>query len=39
MKNKILTTSLAVAFGLSINAAAQSSAAQQGAPTVKTGSK
>jgi hypothetical protein len=37
MKNKILITSLAVAFGLSINAAAQSSAAQQGAPTVKTG--
>jgi hypothetical protein len=38
MKNTILITSLAAAFGLSINAAAQSSAAQQGAPTVKTGS-
>jgi hypothetical protein len=38
MKNTILIASLAVAFGLSINAAAQSQASQQGAPTVKTGS-
>jgi hypothetical protein len=38
MKNTILITSLAVAFGLPTNVAAQSSAAQQGAPTVKTGS-
>src|SRR4029077_11752338 len=38
MKNTILITSLAVAFGLTTNVAAQSSAAQQGAPTVKTGS-
>jgi hypothetical protein len=38
MKSTILITSLAAAFGLSINAAAQSSAAQQGAPTVKRGS-
>jgi hypothetical protein len=38
MKNTILITGLAAAFGLSINAAAKSSAAQQGAPTVKTGS-
>jgi hypothetical protein len=38
MKNTILITSLAVAFSLPTNVAAQSSAAQQGAPTVKTGS-
>jgi len=38
MKNTILIASLAVAFGVSMNAAAQSQAAQQGAPTVKTGS-
>ena len=37
MKNMILITGLAVALGLSTNAAAQSTAAQQGAPTVKTG--
>jgi hypothetical protein len=37
MKNKILIASLVVAFGLSMNAAAQTSPAQQGAPTVKTG--
>ena len=37
MKNMILITGLAVAFGFSTNAAAQSTAAQQGAPTVKTG--
>jgi hypothetical protein len=37
MKNKILFASLAVAFGLSMNVAAQTSPAQQGAPTVKTG--
>jgi len=38
MKHTILITGLTVALGLSMNAAAQSSAAQQGAPTVKTGS-
>jgi hypothetical protein len=38
MKNTILITGLAVAFGLGMNVAAQSSAAQQGAPNVKTGS-
>jgi hypothetical protein len=38
MKNTILITGLAVAFGLSMNVAAQSPAAQHGAPTVKTGS-
>jgi hypothetical protein len=38
MKNTILITGLAVAFGLSMNATAQSPAAQHGAPTVKTGS-
>lgn len=38
MKKTILITGLAAAFGLSMNAAAQSAAAQQGAPTVKTGS-
>jgi hypothetical protein len=37
MKNKILFAGLAVAFGLTINAAAQTTPAQQGAPTVKTG--
>jgi hypothetical protein len=37
MKNMILITGLAVALGLGTNAAAQSTAAQQGAPTVKTG--
>jgi hypothetical protein len=37
MKNMILITGLAVALGLSTNAATQSTAAQQGAPTVKTG--
>jgi hypothetical protein len=37
MKNMILITGLAVALGLSADAAAQSTAAQQGAPTVKTG--
>ena len=37
MKNMMLITGLAVALGLSTNAAAQSTAAQQGAPTVKTG--
>ena len=35
---KILILVLAAAFGLSMNAGAQSPAAQQGAPTVKTGS-
>lgn len=38
MKNKILLAGLAVAFGVSMNAAAQTTPAQQGAPTVKTGS-
>ncbi len=38
MKNTILITGFAVAFGFAMSAAAQSSAAQQGAPTVKTGS-
>jgi hypothetical protein len=38
MKKTILITGFVVAFGLSINASAQSPAAQQGAPTVKTGS-
>ena len=38
MKNMIVITGLAVAFGLSVNVAARSPAAQQGAPTVKTGS-
>jgi hypothetical protein len=38
MKKKMLFAGLAVAFGLSTNAAAQTPAAQQGAPTVKTGS-
>ena len=38
MKHTILITGLAVAFGLSMNVAAQTSPAQQGAPTVKTGS-
>jgi hypothetical protein len=38
MKNTILITGLAVTFGFSMNATAQSPAAQQGAPTVKTGS-
>jgi hypothetical protein len=37
MKNTILITGLVVAFSFSMNASAQSSAAQQGAPTVKTG--
>ena len=37
MKNVILIAGLAVALGLGTNAAAQSTAAQQGAPTVKTG--
>jgi hypothetical protein len=37
MKNMMLISCLAIALGLSTNAAAQSSAAQQGAPTVKTG--
>ena len=38
MKNTILITALVVTFGFSTNTSAQSSAAQQGAPTVKTGS-
>jgi hypothetical protein len=38
MKSTILITGFVVAFGLSINASAQSPSAQQGAPTVKTGS-
>ena len=38
MKNTILITGLVVAFGFSTTASAQSPAAQQGAPTVKTGS-
>jgi hypothetical protein len=38
MKNTILITGLAVAFGLCTDVAAQTTAAQQGAPTVKTGS-
>jgi hypothetical protein len=38
MKITILITGFVVAFGLSINASAQSPSAQQGAPTVKTGS-
>ena len=38
MNHMILITGLAVALGLSTNAAAQSTVAQQGAPTVKTGS-
>jgi hypothetical protein len=38
MKKKMLFAGLAVAFGLSFSAAAQTPAAQQGAPTVKTGS-
>ncbi len=38
MKNTILIAALVVAFGFSMNAFAQSSPAQQGAPTVKTGS-
>lgn len=38
MKSIILVTGLVVALGLGTNAAAQSTAAQQGAPTVKTGS-
>ena len=38
MKNTILITGLVVAFGLGMNTAAQSPAAQQGAPPVKTGS-
>ncbi len=38
MKHSILITGLAIAFGLGTNAVAQSSAAQQNAPTVKTGS-
>jgi len=37
MKNKILFAGLVVAFSLNVNAAAQTTAAQQGAPTVKTG--
>jgi hypothetical protein len=37
MKNMIVITGLAVALGLSTNATAQSTAAKQGAPTVKTG--
>jgi hypothetical protein len=38
MKTTILVAALAITFSLASNAAAQSSAAQQGAPTVKTGS-
>jgi hypothetical protein len=38
MKNTILITGLVIAFGFSMNTYAQSSPAQQGAPTVKTGS-
>ena len=38
MQKMILVSGLAFAFGLSMNAAAQSQAAKQGAPTVKTGS-
>jgi hypothetical protein len=38
MKQKMLFAGLILGFGLSMNAAAQTSAAQQGAPTVKTGS-
>ncbi|MGB9241893.1 MAG: hypothetical protein WCC03_00955 [Candidatus Acidiferrales bacterium] len=38
MKNSIPIVCLAVAFGLTASAFAQSPAAQQGAPTVKTGS-
>ena len=38
MKRSILITGLAIAFALGTHAAAQSSAAQQNAPTVKTGS-
>jgi hypothetical protein len=38
VKTTILIAGLAVALSLASNAAAQSSAAQQGAPTVKTGS-
>jgi hypothetical protein len=38
MKYTILITGLTFAFGLSMSAAAQSPAAQQSAPTVKTGS-
>ena len=37
MKNKILFAGLVVAVSLIMNAAAQTTAAQQGAPTVKTG--
>jgi hypothetical protein len=37
MKNMMLIAGLAVALGLGTNAAAQSTAAQQGAPIVKTG--
>jgi hypothetical protein len=37
MKNMIVITGLAVALGLSTNATTQSTAAKQGAPTVKTG--
>ena len=37
MKNMILITGLVIALGFGTNAAAQSTAAQQGAPTVKTG--
>jgi hypothetical protein len=37
MKNKILFAGLLVAFSLNMNAAAQTTPAQQGAPTVKTG--
>lgn len=37
MKNTILITSLAVAFALSMSAAAQTTPAQQGAPAVTTG--
>ena len=37
MKNMIVIAGLAAALGLCTNAAAQSTAAQQGAPTVKTG--
>jgi len=37
MKSKILFVGLVAAFSLNMNAAAQTTAAQQGAPTVKTG--
>ena len=38
MQKTILVTALAISFSFAVNSAAQSQAAQQGAPTVKTGS-